>query len=140
MRTVGFVPFENAMNAHVPAIMIANATVPGLSTLPASISPSVISGVLRAQLGYRGLVLTDSLSAVALTSAGYTVPRAASAALVAGADMILFGPDTTSVASDTANTVAAIVSAVRNGELRRARLENAVLHILAAKQVDLCSG
>jgi beta-glucosidase-like glycosyl hydrolase len=128
LRTVGFVAFENAVNAHVPAIMIANATVPGLSTLSASISPSVISGVLRAQLGYRRLVLTDSLSAVALTGAGYTVPRAARAALVAGADVIPFGPDTTSAASDTANTVAAIVSAVRNGELRRALGERGAAH------------
>jgi beta-N-acetylhexosaminidase len=62
--------------------MVANATVPGLTNLPASISPAVTTGVLRNRLGFSGLVLTDSLSAVALGAAGYSVPRASVAACV----------------------------------------------------------
>ncbi len=66
LKSVGLVPFEDALDAHVPAVMIANASIPGLTELPASISRAVITGLLRGQLGYQGLVITDSLSAVAL--------------------------------------------------------------------------
>ena len=130
-------PFTDAIAAHVPAIMVANATVPGLTTLPASISPAVITGVLRDRLGYPGLVLTDSLSAAALGDIGYSVPRAATAALAAGADMVLYNPSADPAVMS--ETVAAIVAAVRAGRLGRARLENAVSHILTAKGLAGCS-
>jgi len=97
-QKLGLVPFENALVAHIPAVMIANATVPGLTSLPASISPEVIAKLLRHQLGFGGLVITDSLSAVALSALGYSVPKAAVAALEAGADMVLFNADASAVA------------------------------------------
>ena len=129
-------PFVDAIASHIPAIMIANAVVPGLTTVPAGISQPAITGVLRKRLGYDGLVLTDSLSAAALRDIGYTVPSAAAAALAAGADMILYdAADATAIA---VQTVDAMVSAVRDGRLNRARLERAVSHILAVKRVDLC--
>ncbi len=102
MQKVGLLPFADAVGARIPAIMVANATVPGLTSQPASISSSVITGVLRNRLGYRGLVLTDSLSAAALTDIGYSLPRATIAALGAGADMILYQADAASVAAETA--------------------------------------
>ena len=55
LKRVGLVPFENAVDAKVPAVMISNATIPGLVGLPASVSSAVITGLLRDQLGYRGL-------------------------------------------------------------------------------------
>jgi beta-N-acetylhexosaminidase len=119
--------------------MVANASVPGLTTQPASVSPEVINGVLRGRLGFQGLVITDSLSAVALSAAGYSIPRAAVAALSAGADMVLFNADTGSVASLTAQTAAAIVSAVNAGSLSRDALQNAVARVLSAKGVTLCT-
>ena len=134
----GLVPFENAVGVGVPAIMIANASVPGLTTLPASISPAVITGLLRDRLGYKGLVITDSLSAVALSAIGYSVPQATVAAIAAGADMVLFNADPSDVASVTNQTVAAVVAAVGVGTLDRAELVSAVTHILAVKKIDLC--
>src|SRR5438309_1525396 len=134
----GLSAFEAAIAAHLPAVMVANATVPGLTNQPASVSPAVINGILRGRFGFQGLVITDSLSAVALSASGYTVPRAAVAALVAGADMILYNADPSTVAAVTSQTVSAIVSAVNAGALSRAALEAAVGRVLTAKGVDLC--
>ena len=138
LQSGGLLPFEAAVAAHVPAVMVANATVPGLTNQPASVSPAVINGILRGRLGFEGLVITDSLSAVALSAGGYTVPRAAVAALGAGADMILYNADPSTVAAVTSQTVSAIVSAVNAGTLSRAALETAAGRVLAAKGVDLC--
>jgi len=139
LQSNGLLPFEDAVGAHVPAVMVANATVPGLSALPASISSAAIQGVLRGALGFQGLVLTDSLSAAALQTIGYTVPRAAVAALQAGADMILFTADASHVASVMSQTVAAIVSAVETGALAKSTLVSEVVRVLAAKTVNLCA-
>jgi beta-N-acetylhexosaminidase len=139
LEGAGLLPFKSAIAAGAPAVMIANAVVPGLSTLPASISPNAITGELRDQLGFQGLVMTDSLSAGALVDIGYTVPKAVVAAIAAGADMVLYTAAAASVASLTTSTVAAIVAAVGAGTIDRSRLENAVGHILAVKNVNLCA-
>jgi beta-N-acetylhexosaminidase len=136
----GLLPFKSAISAGAPAVMMANAVVPGLTTLPASISPNAITVELRGRLGFQGLVMTDSLSAGALVDIGYTVPKAVVAAIAAGADMVLYTAAAASVASLTASTAAAIIAAVGAGTLDRSRLESAVGHILAAKKVDLCAG
>ena len=138
LQKVGLVPFENAVSADVPAVMIANATIPGLTDLPASLSSEVITAVLRDQLGFQGLVITDSLSAVAISAAGYSVPAGSVAALQAGADMVLFDVDPSAVASTTNQIVAAVVGAVNSGSLSRSQLVSAVAHVLVAKHVQVC--
>jgi beta-N-acetylhexosaminidase len=135
----GLVPFEAAIAAGAPAVMVANASVPGLSALPASVSPAVITGLLRGTLGFHGLVITDSLSSGALVDSGYPLTRAVVAALAAGADMVLYTATASRTASITRSVVAAVVAAVASGALSRSRLENAVDHILSVKHVDLCS-
>ena len=148
LQTTGLVPFRAAIAAGAPAVMIANASVPGLTGLPASLSPTVISGLLGHDLRFTGLVLTDSLSAGAISQAGYGLPEAAAAAIGAGADMILFGSTLTpaqtlllspSNLSATIHTiVGAIVAATAKGTIPVARLDSAVLHVLAAEHVQLC--
>jgi beta-N-acetylhexosaminidase len=138
LQQAGLLPFEGAIAAGAPAVMIANATVPGLTNLPASISPEVITTVLRGQLGFHGLVITDSLSAGALVDVGYSVPRAVVAAITAGADMVLYTAATSQVGALTSATAAALVAAVDAGTLDRSRLISAVADILAVKHVDLC--
>jgi beta-N-acetylhexosaminidase len=148
LRSGGLLPFQAAIAAGAPAVMVANATVPGLTNIPASLSPAVINGLLRTELGFNGLVITDSLSAEAISQAGYQLPQAAVAAISAGADMVLFGstltPGQTAVlsaanVSSTINIiVGAIVAATANGTISTARLNTAVLHVLAAKRVQLC--
>ena len=139
LQRSGLVPFQDAISAGTPAVMIANAVIPGLTTLPASIAPNLITGVLRDQLGFQGLVITDSLSAGALADIGYSVPKAVVAAVAAGADMVLFTAAASEVASVTSATVAALAAAVDAGTIDRDRMVNAVDHILTAKHVDLCS-
>ena len=139
LQHAGLLPFTAAVDGGLPAVMVANARVPGLTSVPATLSYKAVRGVLRARLGFRGLVLTDSLSAVAVRAAGYTVPAASVRALSAGSDMVLFNADAGAVAGLTHRTVDAIVAAVGSGALSRGRLENAVLHVLRAKGVDLCS-
>lgn len=140
LRKRDLLPFQDAVSAGVPAIMIANASVPGLTKLPASLSPEVITTVLRDQMHYDGLVVTDSLSATAVKAAGYPVPQASVQALVAGADLIIFTADPGDMPAATRLAASAIVSAVASGKLPRSRLEDAVGHILAAKKIDLCRG
>ena len=150
LQTAGLIPFRAAIAQGAPAVMVANASVPGLTALPASLSPSAIDGLLRHDLGFQGLVLTDSLSAGAISQSGYTVPEAAVAAVSAGADMILFGstisPAQTALLSPanlstTVNLiVGALVTATAKGTLPVARLDTAVSHVLAVKHVDLCRG
>jgi beta-N-acetylhexosaminidase len=148
LRAAGLVPFQAAIAAGAPAVMIANAAVPGLTNLPASLSPAVVNGLLRHDLGFDGLVLTDSLSAGAISQSGYQLPQAAVAAIGAGADMILFGSTLTpadvallspgNVSATINQIVGAIVAATASGAISTARLNAAVLHVLAVKHVQLC--
>ena len=144
----GLEPFAAAVAADAPAVMVANASVPGLTTAPASLSGAAVDGLLRTQLGFHGLVLTDSLSAGAVIAAGDDLSRAAVAAIAAGADMLLFGSTLTptetrrlapaAVATSTAQMVTALTAAVRSGSLPESRLDGAVAHVLAAKRFDPC--
>jgi beta-N-acetylhexosaminidase len=135
--------FRAAIKAGVPAVMVSNAIVPGLSGAePASLSRAVVTRVLRAKLGFRGLIITDSLSAKAIsdTPLSLTVPEASVQALEAGNDMVLFGPSgSTSTDLDTAAAIrAAILSAVAAGQLSRTQLVRAAAEVLSAKKVRLC--
>lgn len=141
-------PFRAAIGSGAPAVMVSNASVPGLTSLPASLSSAVIGGLLRNDLGFSGLVLTDSLSAGAISATGYDLPRAAAAAVEAGADMVLFGSTLTpaqtaelspaSVAGNLKAMSSAIASAVAAGELPVSRLDGADSHVLTAGHVSLC--
>jgi beta-N-acetylhexosaminidase len=135
----GLVPFTAAIDNGLPAVMLSNASVPGLSTLPASISPQVV-GALRDQLGFKGLILTDSLTAGAITRIGLSAPSAIAAAIVAGADMVLYDDAHVDVAATARAAVAAIAAAVTSGRLPREQLVASVGRVLAAKHVDLCAG
>ncbi len=148
LRTTGLKPFIAEIAANAPAIMISNAYVPGLTTKPASVSRAVVHDLLRTQLGFSGLVVTDSLSAGAIRAAGYTVAQAAAAAIEAGADLVLFGSTLTpadtallspaNVAATRQTIISALAAAVATGELTPPRLDEAVAHVLVAKGVNVC--
>ncbi|MFF1766831.1 glycoside hydrolase family 3 N-terminal domain-containing protein [Streptomyces sp. NPDC058249] len=138
LQKVGIPPFTAAIEAGAPAIMVSNNTVPGLGTNPASLSPTVISYELRGQLGFKGLVVTDSLSAKAISAAGFSVPAAAVQALRSGADMVMFDLGG-NVSSQTSSIASAITNAVAGGHLARSRLIDAAGHVLAVRHVNLCS-
>jgi beta-N-acetylhexosaminidase len=133
VATAGVQPFQAAFRAGAPAVMVANASVPGLTPRPASLSRSVITGLLRQKLGFSGLVLTDSLTVPSITEAGYSLPEAAVAALRAGADEVLFNAAPADVAPDNVAIQDAITHAVVRHKLSRTRLIEAVRDAEAAK-------
>jgi beta-N-acetylhexosaminidase len=139
LQSVGLPPFVAGIKAGAPAIMVSNAIVPGLTRLPASLSPAAIRGELVGTLHFGGLIITDSLSAGAIAQAGFGVPRAAVQAIRAGADLIMYNAAT---ASDTLSTFRRIVSAelaaVTAGTLTRRRLIGAVQAALTARHVAVC--
>ncbi len=114
----GLEPFSDAIAAGVDLVMVANATYPVVDAeRPASLSRKVIEGTLRKRLGYSGVVITDDLGAGALTGAGYDEGETATGAAAAGADLLLFA------LSDGSAARAALVRALRSGELSRPALE-----------------
>ena len=139
LKQVAIPPFAAAINDGAPAVMVSNATVPGLTTLPASLSPAVMRE-LKITLHFQGLVMTDSLSAGAISAAGYSVPAAAVQALRAGADMVMFGlaPTTAATVAQTFAIRTAIVAALADGTLAKARLIDAGAAVLASRHVNLC--
>ncbi len=139
IRKNDLLPFRAAVDAGMPAVMVSNGRVPGLTRLPAGLARPVVHRVLRGRLGFHGLVLPDSLTAGAVVAAGYDVVRAAVRALVVGDDMVLFNTTPGQLSEKTGRIVDALVAAVRSGDLPRARLESAVGHVLSAKHVDLCT-
>jgi beta-N-acetylhexosaminidase len=138
LQKVGIPPFTAAIKAGAPAVMVSNNIVPGLSSGPASLSPTAISSELRGKLGFKGLVVTDSLSAKAISAAGFGIPAAAVQALRSGADMVMFDLKG-DVASQTSSIASAITNAVAGGHLARSRLVDAAGHVLAVRHVHLCS-
>lgn len=134
-------PFVQAIRDGVPAIMISNAVVPGLTTVPASLSPAAVSGELEGTLGYHGLVITDSLSALAIPDAGYSLPAASVQGLRAGEDMVMFTQpfDSAGVSTQLRAIVAAVESAVAGGTLSHRRVLAAADAVLVAEGHRPCS-
>lgn len=137
LRSAALLPFAAAIRHGLPAVMVGEASIPGLTHgLPATLSGAAIKGVLRGQLGFHGLVVTDSLSAVAIQDAGYDIPQAAVRAVEAGADMVTFDAD--NPPATTNQVISSLVSAVHSGQLPVARLDGAVQDVLRAKGRPVC--
>ena len=137
LRTGALLPFAAAIRHGLPAVMVGEASIPGLTHgLPAALSGAAINGVLRGELGFHGLVLTDSLSAAAIQDAGYDIPQAAVRAIGAGADLVTY--DTANPPVTTSQVITSLVSAVHSGQLPVARLDSAVQHVLRAKGQPVC--
>ncbi len=138
LQTRDLQPFRAAVGAGVKGVMTSNAVVPGLTSLPVSLSATGTAAV-RAGLGFDGVVFTDSLSAIAVGMAGYSVPAAAVQALRAGADDVVFGTGDTQDGARQAEAVrAAIVAAVTDGTLRLTRLREAARHVAQAFGASIC--
>jgi beta-N-acetylhexosaminidase len=130
LRRADFIPFRAAIAAHAPAIMLSSALYPiDDYTTPAVLSPKVATDLLRGELHFRGVAVTDDLADPGITTLE-TVPDAAVKAINAGADMLwISGPP-----GDQQAAYVAVLRAVRRGEISRVRLNRAVLRILSAKR------
>ena len=139
LQRTALVPFRRAIASGASAVMLSNASVPGLTALPASLSATVVD-YLRQTLGFQGLIVTDSLSAGAIGVRHLTVGAAAVAALLAGDDQILFGTPSSPIAAlgEAAQISAAIVTAVAQGSLPIATLRAAAALVLATRNTLAC--
>lgn len=132
---VELLPFTAMTLAGVPAIMTAHVAVPavtGDNELPATMSPDVLTGLLRRDLGFGGLIITDSLGMGALEQR-YPPPAAALAAFTAGADILLFGADKGHTPEEQKLAYERLLLAVMSEEVSQARLNDSVRRILEVK-------
>ena len=122
------VPFRAAIEAGVDSVMTAHVAVPALAPagLPATLSPDILTKLLRDELGFKGLVVTDALEMGSIVKS-FGTGEAAVRALESGADILLMPPD-----ADAA--IKAVLAAVAGGRLTRERIDESVVRILAAKE------
>jgi len=133
LESVEFVPFKAAMQVNIAGIMSAHITFPAIDPTPglaATLSPKVLTDLIRGEMKYDGLVMTDELTMGALATSGYPAPQAASAALKAGADILLLQTGYTM----HRQVHAMLVDHVQRGIIPQARLDEAVRRILLAKE------
>lgn len=130
LRERDLIPFQAAITAGVPGVTLSHGLYPFSDfTVPASLSRAVATRVLRDQLGFEGVALTDDLADPAITAL-YPVGEAAVDAVRAGADMLVIsGPP-----GDQQTAYVAVLRAARSGRIPRARLDRAVGRILVAKR------
>jgi beta-N-acetylhexosaminidase len=128
LERLELVPFKAGIEAGVDSIMTAHIAVPALAPpdLPATLSPAILTDLLRRQLGFNGLVVTDALEMGGIAK-GYSAGEAAVRALEAGADTLL-------MPADPDQAISAVMSAIASGRLTRQRIEASLLKILAAKE------
>jgi beta-N-acetylhexosaminidase len=119
-------PFQAAIGAGVRSIMTAHVLVPGLSPEQATMSPEILGDLLREELGFTGVVVTDALEMRAV-SATVGVEAASIRALAAGADAICLGAETDDPLVTRVHE--AIVAAVHSGQLADERLHDAASRV-----------
>ncbi|HJZ98253.1 MAG TPA: glycoside hydrolase family 3 N-terminal domain-containing protein [Candidatus Solibacter sp.] len=125
---VELVPFKAAIEAGTDSIMTAHIAVPALAPadIPSTLSPAILTGLLKNDLGFKGIVVTDALEMGGIAK-GFSAGEAGVRALEAGADVLLMPTDPDAV-------VKAVMAAVQSGRLTRHRIQESVVKILAAKE------
>jgi beta-N-acetylhexosaminidase len=149
--SVELVPFRRAIAAGVQGMMTFHGLVPALdsASVPATLNPAIMTGLLRKQLGFNGLLVTDAMDmngvlarvsvgkspAASSTAGSYggtltnaiTISEACKLALAAGADILL-------MPSDVPAAIDAVVDGVREGRFSQARVDSSVRRVLMMKQ------
>ena len=149
--SVELVPFERAIAAGVQGIMTFHGIIPALDTasVPATLNPAIMTGLLRKQLGFKGLLVTDAMDmsgvlaritvpgahAGQATSGNYggtlrnalSIGEACKLALAAGADILL-------MPSDVPGAIDAVVDGVKEGRFTQARVDSSVRRVLEIKE------
>jgi beta-N-acetylhexosaminidase len=129
-------PFRAAIEAGVGSVMTGHLVVPSLDDVPATLSRAIITDLLRGELGFRGLVVSDALEMQAIAST-VGIEEGAVRALAAGVDALCLGHDQDGEAAERVQ--AAIVEAVRSGRLAEERLQQAAAAVRRAAAVPLGS-
>lgn len=124
---VELVPFRAVIDAGVAGMMTAHVALPAVAhdSVPATLVPSIVSGLLRDTLGFRGLAITDALTMEGIGK-GYNIERSAVLSVLAGSDVLL-------MPSSSRRAINAVVAAVERGTITRERIDASVRRILELK-------
>lgn len=127
LKTVELIPFQRAIEEGTLGIMVAHINLPNVTydERPASLSSIILTGLLREEMGFEGLIITDALNMGAIKEQ-YTAQEASLEALKAGADVLLM-PENFELAYE------GVLLAIINGELSEERLDASVRRIIGAK-------
>jgi beta-N-acetylhexosaminidase len=132
LEAVELPPLRRAIEAGVDAVMVAHVTVPALDSEPnrvATISRAIVDGLLKEEMGFKGIVVTDALDMAALTrlyAQNSGIGRAAVDSFNAGNDVLI-------IPADLDASYRSLLEAVRSGEISRQRLDQSVRKILELK-------
>lgn len=125
MRNSDFIPFKAGIEAGADFVMVSHVTVADADTVPSTLSKTIMTDVLRNELGFQGIIITDALNMSAITEY-YTTEEAAVQAIAAGADMLLM-PD------DFQTAYNAVLAAVQDGTISEERINESLARIYRVK-------
>lgn len=129
LESLELIPFKNAIRNNVKSVMIAHLSFPAVdneSYVPASLSKSIVSGILIDELKFKGLIVTDALNMAGVVK-HFTTEDVALRCVNAGIDLIL-------MPQGESRTIDAIEEAVKNGSVSESRIDESVTKILDAKR------
>lgn len=127
LDSVELPPFRAAIDAGVSGVMTFHGYIPALDTLQtaATLNPRIMTDLLRGDLGFRGIVVTDALDMNGVLG-GMTMAEVTQRAVLAGADVLL-------MPTDNVGAIDAVVDGVRTGRFPESRIDASVRRLLAAK-------
>ncbi|MCL2757489.1 MAG: glycoside hydrolase family 3 protein [Coriobacteriia bacterium] len=125
LRANEFKPFISGIGAGVDMVMLGHLIVPDVDDLPATLSKKIVTDILRDELGFNGIIITDALAMVGIT-AGYGPGDIAVMAVLAGVDILL-------QPTDVDTTILALTMAVQSGEIPASRIDESVARIIRLK-------
>lgn len=131
MQAAEFLPFAAGMEAGVDMIMAGHISAPNLAdgdSMPASMNETILTDILRGQLGYNGIIITDAMNMASITEY-YTADEAAIKALKAGADMIL-------MPEDFVTAYEGVIAAVQDGTIDERRINDSLKRVYRVKYAD----
>jgi beta-N-acetylhexosaminidase len=129
LNRIELIPFKNALNSSVMSVMTAHLSLPQLEpqlNVPSSLSKNIITGLLKSQMGFYGLIITDALNMKGITKY-FSVEEVAVMCVEAGNDLIL-------MPLDENRSINAIEKAVYDGKINEDRIDSSVNKILQAKE------
>ena len=128
LDTVELVPFRAAVNNGVGAIMSFHGAMPALdsSGVPGTLSPKVVTGLLRGEMGFRGIIISDAMDMRGVLDQ-FGADEAAKRAIAAGID-VLIQP------LDVSKTIDAVIAGIGEGRYTEARVDSSVRRVLEAKR------
>jgi beta-N-acetylhexosaminidase len=130
LKELELIPFERAIDQGADVVMVAHILLPELDkSKPASMSKAIMTDVLRKQLGFNGVIITDDMTMGAITN-NFDIGKAAVESVKSGSDIILVGHDYHNVVK----VASSLQAAVQSGEISQQRLHDSLERILSLKQ------